>query len=272
MNWIVLSIAFLVLTASGPSSAGEDTAIASAVRFIHRETADHRLILLGEMHGTREIPLLVGQLVSTYAAEGSVVLGLEVDASEQAALRQYLASDGGPSARKALRTRPFWHVKGTQHDGRRNENALDLIEHLRLLRFHGRPVDIVPFDNLPDETMDSEGRDAAMAARIREAFADLPRGRLLALSGNVHAMLARPEDAPPEMQRPMGSYLRDLDVYSVDITANAGAYWACTAQCGPMQVPAFNRMSGRSSDGVNDLQVVLPRFTVARLIGASSAR
>ena len=55
-----------------------------------------------------------------------------------------------------------------------------------------------------------------MAGRIRAAFETLPSGRLLVLSGNVHAMVAKPGYAPPEKQDPMGSYLRDLDPWSVD--------------------------------------------------------
>lgn len=70
---------------------------------------------------------------------------------------------------------------------------------------------------------------------------------------------------------PMGTYLRDLDAYSVNITANRGEFWACMAQCGPVAMRSSDRVTGRVVGGPFDLEVVLPMFTVARLIGAQAA-
>lgn len=267
-SWIVLLFACLSFTQATAEGQNDDQGIADAVRLIRSEAAGHRLILLGEKHGTQQIPRLVAKLVSAYAEQGPVLLGLEVHHSEQAALRRYLASDGGPSARSALQAGPFWNVKGVQHDGRRNYATLDLIEQLRQLRVQGQAIDILPYDNPPNQIADSQKRDKAMAVRLRNAFAALPRGRLLVVSGNVHAMLVRPSYAPAEMQTPMGSYLRDLDPYSVNISANGGESWTCMQQCGPIAIAPSAQASGRASDGAYNLEIVLPRFTVARLIGA----
>jgi erythromycin esterase-like protein len=267
-TWSFLLLVCLSLAHARALVPVEDQAIVDAAQLIRSEAGDHRLILLGEMHATQEIPTLVGKLVAVYSQQGPVLLGMEVHRSEQAALRRYLASDGGKSAQSALQASPFWNVKGVQHDGRRNYDALDLIEEVRRLRHHGRDVDILAYDKPANQSLDSQQRDEAMAARLRDAFASMPRGRLLVLSGNVHAMLRRPRDAPPEMQMPMGAYLHDLDPYSVNISANRGEYWGCMQQCGPLAVMQSHRSSGRSSDGINNLEIVLPRFTVARLIGA----
>ena len=110
-----------------------------------------------------------------------------------------------------------------------------------------------------------------MAGRLRTAIAKLPRGRLIVLSGNVHAMRERPKYAPPEMQTPMDAYMRDLHPYSINITANGGEFWACMKTCGPVAVALLRQRSGRVSDGPYDLQVVLPRSTIAQLIGAKPA-
>jgi len=246
----------------------DDVAIANAVQLIHREAGEHRLILIGEMHGTKEVPQLIGALVSSYASTEPVELALEVHRSEQDALVRYLASDGSEKARAALKSGAFWAVRGTQHDGRRNEDMIDLIEHVRQLRAEGKRVSLLAIDNATNENADSQTRDKAMAGRVREAFAKLRHGRLLVLSGNVHAMLARPSNAPPEMQTPMGSYLRDLGAYSINVGANEGEFWACLATCGPVAVPKNGSTSGRGDDGVCDLEIVLPEFTVARLLGA----
>lgn len=96
-------------------------------------------------------------------------------------------------------------------------------------------------------------------------------GRLVVLTGNVHAMREKPRDAPPQMQRPMGSYLRDLDPFSVDIVARQGEFWACIERCGPIEESAGAKVSQVDGSGVWDFRIVLPRFSVARLIGAGPA-
>jgi hypothetical protein len=207
-------------------------------------------------------------LVSTYSGQGPVLLGLEIPNSEQSALRLFLASDGGPEARSALQANSFWNVSGVQHDGRRNYQALDLIEQVRRLKSKGRDIDILPYDNASTEFIESEKRDKAMADRLHDAYIAMPRGRLLAVSGNVHAMLGRPGYAPAQMQTPMGSYLRDLDPFSIDITARDGEFWGCLKECGPVLVHPPSRTSQRVDDGTYNLLVVLPRLSVARLIGA----
>lgn len=62
---------------------------------IRQHAGDHRLLVLGEFHGTRETPLLVRQLVDDYSRTGPVLLALELPRGETSTLRDYLASDGG---------------------------------------------------------------------------------------------------------------------------------------------------------------------------------
>ena len=171
-----------------------------------------------------------------------MLLGLEIPRTEHAALRTYLRSDGGPRARTALLDTPFWRNPDDQHDGRRSQDMVDLIDAVRLMRMAGNDVAILPYDVASDYEGDHHVRDTAMAERIRAAYRALPRGRLLVLSGNVHAMLARPDYAPPEMQMPMGGYLLDLEPYAVDVTAHGGRFWACTASCAAMEALAKRRI------------------------------
>lgn len=244
-----------------------------AVRLIRAEAGEHRLILIGEKHGTREIPDLAAERVRSYAADGPVLLGLEVSGREHDALRRYLDSTGDAAARAALRAGAFWQVEDHPNDGRRNHDVLDLVEELRLLRAIGRDVAILPFDLPAGDSRGSEHRDLAMAQLVRAAYAALPRGRLLVLTGNVHAMLRRPVPAPAQMQTPMGQRLRDLDPYAVNIVAMTGHFWACRSGCQAVNAMPGGSGSGPITDGflhgVYDLQVVLPAFSVARLVGSA---
>lgn len=273
MTALVLSLA----CASGLAFGGVDTNIAGTVERIRSGAGGERLILLGETHGTRETPDLVGALVAAYAAEGPVLLGLEIPCSEHAAISRYLASDGGEPARATLRATPFWTVSEDQHDGRRSEDMLDLIEALRVLRRDGHDVAILSYDVAPSFNRSSgDARDAAMAGRVRAAYAALPRGRLVVLAGNVHAMLRKPDPAPAQMPVPMGHYLLDLGPYSVRIDASSGQWWGCSnRRCGPHPV-VRNAMHDGAPSGMfaqsYHLQIVLPRFTIARLRDATQPR
>jgi erythromycin esterase-like protein len=241
----------------------------NAVAGIREAAGGHRLILLGEKHGTREIPQLVGRLVHDYANEGPVLLGLEIPASEQAPLRRYLESDGSAAARAAMLSSPFWTIQGDQHDGRRSHDMADLVEQVRRLKSQGRDVGLLAYDVERGAARGANGRDQGMATRVRAAFAALPRGRLLVLGGNVHAMLAKPDYAPAEMPIPMGYWLRDLGPWSVDIVANSGAFWGCREGCKALAITGSPPRLGKLEHDVYSYREALPAFTVARLIGAT---
>ena len=270
--WMAVLILCLA-GATGAALAGAGDNLAGTTERIRSGAGTQRLILLGETHGTRETPGLIAALVAVYAAEGPVLLGLEMPRSEHVALSRYLASHGSDAARAAVRATPFWTVGDDQHDGRRSEDMLDLIETLRALRGSGRDVAVLPYDVERSFVQTSrDARDLAMASRVRDAYAALPRGRLLVLGGNVHAMLRKPTPAPAQMQVPMGEQLLDLMPYSVRIDANAGHSWACMTPCGPLPVTPNTLQDGAPSGMFAQsyhLQVVLPRFTVARLLGAA---
>jgi hypothetical protein len=249
-----------------PAEAPADP-LAAAADLLVTQAGAHRLLLVGEMHGTRETPELLAQLATRYAQQGPVVVVLELSSSIDAPLQRYLASDGGLAARKAFIADPYWHVEREHRDGRRNLEAINLIEQLRQLRQAGKAVSVVLMDNPAGTPPGSEARDKAMAERVRAAHGALPAdGRMLVLAGNVHAMKTKPMFAPPELQDPMGSYLRDLEPYSANVRAAEGGYWACMPTCEPQAIQKQPVTSGPESDPAFDYRLALPRFTVARLI------
>lgn len=271
MHWnrhlAALALAFtLPLAAAAPDTPGAYTEAASLLR----DHADgHRLILLGEKHATAEIPVLVAALVEDLSTAGPVVLALEFPRSEQAALDQYLASDGGADARTALKSGSYWQVTGDQHDGRRNDDVFDMFERLRALKAAQRDVRLLPFDVTPGATRDHHQRDQVMAEYLREQYVANQGARFVVLAGNVHAMIRKPAYAPPEMQQPMGAYLADLDPYAINISAREGQFWGCIGGlCSARDERPAHWESGPAREGsAYHFQLVLPRFSVARLHG-----
>ncbi|WP_448132871.1 calcium-binding protein [Stenotrophomonas rhizophila] len=238
---------------------------------IMRHAGDHRLVVLGEYHGTAETPLLVAELMERYSRDTAAVrLALELPMSENVALARYLRSDGGADARETLRTSPFWAVKDDQHDGRRSRDMLALIEAVRVLRAQGRDVGVAGYDEETDTSARNDQRDAAMATHLRQQFNALPAdARMLVLTGNVHAMRTRPADAPAEMQQKMmAAHLLDLPLYSVRLEALRGHFWACFQPC--RAVPLIERppraaKEDTGADRQYDLWIWMPTLSVATL-------
>jgi hypothetical protein len=266
-------LAFVLALPLAAATAGSNqvaTDFGTETTQIRDSAHGHRMILLGEKHATAEIPRLVAALVADLSQRESVVLALEIPRNEQAALAQYLASDGGIDARAALRSGRFWQVQGDQHDGRRNEDVLDMFEQLRVLNAAQRNVSLLPFDLASGEPRGNHHqRDQAMAAYLREQFEATAQARFVVLTGNVHAMVRKPDRAPPEMQQPMGSYLADLNPYAINISATTGQFWGCrNGQCASTdERPARGQSGPEREGGVYHYQLVLPRFSVARLLG-----
>lgn len=258
------TIALLLALGIAVSAHADDTAAQ-----IRQHAADHRMLVLGEFHGTRETPLLVRQLVDDYSRTGPVMLALELPRAENPALREYLDSDGGAAARRQLHGRAFWTVHDDQHDGRRSRDMLAMIEDLRALKAQGRDITIVGYD-VNHSDGGNQARDDRMAAELRRLYRHLPEGtRMLVLTGNVHAMLQRPADAPPEMQtQPMASLLRDLDIYSVRLEALRGQFWGCTGSCRARSIPEQEARGPRVDTHAKrqyDLWVWMPRLSIGTL-------
>ncbi|HEL4113255.1 TPA: calcium-binding protein [Stenotrophomonas maltophilia] len=257
--------ALLLALGMALSAHADDTAAQ-----IRQHAGDHRLLVLGEFHGTRETPLLVRQLVDDYSRNGPVLLALELPRAENPTLRDYLQSDGGAAARQHLHGRAFWTVRDDQHDGRRSRDMLAMIEGLRVLKTQGRVIEVVGYD-VNASNGGNQARDDRMAAELRRLYRRLPDGaRMVVLTGNVHAMLRRPEGMPPEMQRqPMASQLRDLDIYSVRLGALRGQAWACADHCMARSLseqvargPRVDAHAGRQ----HDLWVWMPQLSVGTLV------
>ncbi len=265
-GWVI-GMAMGAANAAAPAPAPAEDAAAQ----IMRHAGASQLVVLGELHGTREMPQLVQELVQAYVAQGTPVhLGLELPATENARLATYLASNGDAAARQAVRTTSYWRTAGKPHDGRRNEDTLSLIEAVRVLRTQGRDVHVFGFDQvLPPEKAGTGARDAAMADALRAHYATLPSdGRLLVLTGNVHAMRTQPEGLP---WPPMTALLLDLQPYAVRVDARSGEAWGCTQhrQCDARSLPAYtgpSPLQKTGSDRSYDLQVWLQRFSVARWV------
>jgi hypothetical protein len=201
------------------------------------------VILVGELHGTMESPAFVEALTCiALSYEHEVTVGLEIPDDETRSIMAFLASDGGPDARRELLSGSFWASEVA--DGRQSIAMLELLDGLRRHIADGAPLDLVLLDST-----DASDRDAAMADRLHGAVEDSPDGVMIALTGNLHNRRVRGVSFDPDYE-PMGYLLKQAltgkSVFALDVRYSGGTALNCTSDgsCGP------HALAGNTADDV----------------------
>jgi hypothetical protein len=184
----------------------------------------HGTLMLGDYHGTREIPAFVAALVGTVSAREPVVLGLEIPQNHEDSLHAFLASDGGPEARRLLLDEPFW--RAPYQDGRRSVALAELLETARALRAAGRKIDVVAFDDAAGGTQDA--REAAMAQNVIAARRAHPEAALIVYAGNLHTSKHEVGFKPGFAWMAMRVAAAGIPVISLNARWDDGTAWTCS--------------------------------------------
>jgi hypothetical protein len=203
------------------------------------------LLLLGELHGTAEIPRFVGDLACEASVGGSrVQLGLEIPSQEQSRINLFLASSGSAPDHQVLIESEFW--RRPVQDGRSSRAVVELLDSIRRLKASGAKIDVFLFD----EAGRVQDRDAEMAKKILAVHGRAPGDFFLILTGNVHAMKKKIAVGTTELV-PMGL---DLVEAGAPVTSLASAYppgtaWVCMGSgsdaCGSHEMRGKHRGDAR---------------------------
>ncbi|MCY1076131.1 hypothetical protein [Archangium lansingense] len=192
-----------------------------------------QVMLLGELHGTREVPRFVALSTCQVASRGTpVTVGLEMPVENQERVRRFIASAGTEHDHALLMESPFW--RSPYPDGRSSEAMAQLLEQLRWLRAQGLDVEVFVFDH-PE--LQGEAREAAMARSVQAQVEAGPERFFLISTGNIHPR-TQPGLPWDLSYRPMGYMLaRKLpSLLSLDVAFNSGTAWICsvgeTLECG----------------------------------------
>ncbi|HYO67627.1 MAG TPA: hypothetical protein VEU33_16245, partial [Archangium sp.] len=196
-------------------------------------TPKGQVMLLGELHGTREVPRFVALSTCQAASRGiPVTVGLEMPVENQERVRRFIASAGTEHDRALLMESPFW--RSPYPDGRSSQAVAQLLEQLRWLRAQGLDVEVFVFDH-PE--LQGEAREAAMARSVQSQVEAGPERFFLISTGNIHPR-TRPGVPWDLGYRPMGYMLaRSLpSLVSLDVAYDSGTAWICsvgdTLECG----------------------------------------
>jgi hypothetical protein len=186
------------------------------------------VLLMGELHGTQEVPRFVAQSACQAAVAGTpVTVGLELPVENQERVERFLASAGSEEDWLKLMEAPFW--RSPFPDGRSSEAVANLLEQLRVLKAQGLDVRAFVFDH---PQLKGQVREDAMAATVLQQVKAGPERFYMVVSGNVHPRTV--QGLPWDRQyRPMGLLLSETldedDVVALDMAYDSGSAWICAA-------------------------------------------
>ena len=233
-----------------------DFALKDAIRGSELVLKSPATVLIGEIHGTLETPILVASLVRSARIERvPTILCVEISSAEQRALDRFLQSDGREPAVAALLAGPHW----SGDDGRASVGMFAMIELMRRLNQQGEDVRVVAMDiNVEVPNVDPklitpkelerieaqvESRDRAMAEAVLAARRQFPKSNVVVLAGNVHARMRKgvPWD---EQYAPMGWHIAQAlpGAISLNVEFSGGEAWVATDKgVGPSRMRGVDR-------------------------------
>ncbi|AFE03806.1 putative lipoprotein [Corallococcus coralloides DSM 2259] len=184
------------------------------------------VLLLGELHGTQEVPRFIAQSVCQLVTAGMpVTVGLELPVENEERITTFLQSQGGEVDWLKLMEAPFW--RSPYPDGRGSEAVANMLEQLRHLRAQGLDVAVFVYDH---PKLSGQPREDALTKTVLSQVKAKPERFHLVVSGNVHPRTAK--GLPWDKQyKPMGYLLKDQldDVMALDMAYDSGTAWICAA-------------------------------------------
>ena len=190
-----------------------------------------RVLVVGDWHGTVEIPAAFLGIVCEAANQGPVTVALEMPETERTLFRNALAAPTEEAARETFLYGDFGNPRST--DGRNSVAMLDMMVGFWRLKAAGRDIAIRPFMSV-DSVI--QGRDQAwweleMAYGMSRALADRPDARVVVFVGDLHAR-KKGYERFPDVGLHAAGHLHASDTFTLHTAVQGGESWSCEATCG----------------------------------------
>ena len=234
-----------------------------------------RVIVVGEMHGTAEVPAAFAQMVCAASERGPVVVALEMGEAMQPVLDRLIIASDATQASAILAGSPMTNPR-INDDGRSSEAMFDMLESVRQLKASGRDIGFHVFQPTSRSTPPRLGQswsELAMAQNIAQAVYDRPEARIMVLVGGFHA---RKTIYPRwiEIGLPAAAHLPASETLTIKVAQQGGTHWGCsTENCG-VQPSMTSEDPGprgiflnRTDDGAYDGVLSLGPWTASPPIG-----
>ncbi|PBQ34731.1 hypothetical protein CNR22_24130 [Sphingobacteriaceae bacterium] len=181
----------------------------------YESLGNYSCLLLGEMHGTAEAPLIVKSLADIFSKHQQVIIALEIPDENQQEINRYLKNGDETILQKV---KFFTDTR----DGRSSEAMARLIKSV----YKKENIQLVCFD-VSDYYSSNTYRDSLMAQNILRIKKQNPEAVLISLSGNIHSNTKK---GFREGYQTMGYYLKKelgLTVISLNILYQEGTAYNC---------------------------------------------
>jgi hypothetical protein len=232
MKFARILVVILVIQATWAWAQGQHKPEAQKPATRADQTAKE-IILIGEIHGTKETPRLFSNLVTVTAMEKNqrIGVGLELPIVLQRLIDEAVKNNTRIDFfREQMLADPVWKKID---DGRSSEAMLDLICDMLQLA-ESQKVSFFFFDTQINER--NETMAQLIGQRVREQRYDVT----FILTGNIHANKA-PLHPRKTKTVPMGHWLEEqgFAVHSYDVRYSEGETWACMPECGIHHLEAY---------------------------------
>lgn len=237
-----------------------------------------QVIVVGELHGTKEMPAFAGNVVCHFAKKKiPVLLALEIPSNLQTSLNNFHTSTGNKQARDELLSEKFW--SNTGKFGMASEALFELLELSRKLKSDG--YQIIPFaydisvDPRPIPLDKGETsifrRDLLMAANIQTRAIQYKDHKIIVLAGNYHV---RNNGSSFDM----ASFLtKSTPNIRIGFSHLGGQSWNCTGPqeamyCGSQVIKPTTALVSDGYDAIVNLKVLhaSPPAFIDDSVGANS--
>jgi hypothetical protein len=216
--------ACLFLPVMQPASAHTmdgDAAPCLAFDAVPGAVLDAPLLVLGEVHGTREVPAFVtGYLCAAAKQQRKITLAIEFPSDEQSAIDAFMASSGTPQDGERLTGTAFW--RRAAQDGRTSMAMLRMLDRVRTLRAGGADIKVLGIDS----DMPPARRDGFMADKLRSALREGAGRQVVALIGGLHAVRNKGSRFNPHHESAI-YLLADEHPLTLTVGTAGGTAWVC---------------------------------------------
>jgi hypothetical protein len=182
---------------------------------------DAPLLVLGEVHGTREVPEFVASYLCTALEQKrKITLAIEFPANEQGAIDAFMASAGTAQDLERFTGSEIW--RKPMQDGRTSAAMLRLIDTVRVLRAGGADIRLAAVD------AEAAGprREAAIAENLRAQLHKSDGRQVLALIGGLHAIRNKGKRNDPQYESAV-YLLADRQPLALTVGTAGGMAWIC---------------------------------------------
>lgn len=223
---------------------------------LHALAATTDILVLGETHGTKEVPRLALGMLDRLKSSDYVILALEIPRSQEAHLMKWAKGEESTPP-------PFF--ASPSEDGRGNVEVLSLVREAVK-----RGWTVCAFD--VDTESSANDRDLGMSQNLTRDMASAAFGsKVLAISGNLHSRLA-PPPADHQAHWPWPSFAAktastnpELRVNTVAVVFHGGEFYNFGIRSNPSLAIQDSYISRQEPQG-HTLSLHLPFSSAATFI------